>query len=83
MGKVLRSILRFEEKDQTVLDFLLGLKDLILILNDQSLKLRIRVADLVGDLTIIENIPLDRRPKAMKVVTPGKHVAQTVSLGIT
>ena len=70
------AVLRAEKDDEVVLDVLLGRQHRILVSEDQLLEGGILHADVVRDLAVVEDVPLDRRTGLDGPAAPPEHVAE-------
>jgi hypothetical protein len=67
---------------QTVLDLLLRLKNGVLVVDQQPLQLCVLYPDGVGDLAIVEDVPLERRPEAESYALSLEYLLELVAVDI-
>ena len=64
LAQILDLLCELQKGREAVLDLLLRLQHRVLIIDQQTLQLRVLHPDSIGDLAVIENVPLKGRPEA-------------------
>src|SRR5215472_1077351 len=76
LGQDLRPILIAQEGGQIVLHILLGRQDGVLVGEQERLELGVLHADVVRDLAIVEDVPLDSGTDLDRTASPPEHIAE-------
>src|SRR5215831_3509498 len=76
LGQDLRSILIAQEGSQIVLHILLRRQDGVLVGEQERLELGVLHADIICDLPIVEDVPLDGGTDLDRAASPPEHVAE-------
>src|SRR5262249_22154130 len=76
LGQDPRTVLIAQEGHQIVFDVLLGRQDRVLVGEQERLELGVLYADVIRDLPIVEDVPLDGGTSLHLPASPFEHIAE-------